>query len=78
VTLPTFLREVREKVGNQLLVLPSASGAVFDDEGRLLLMRHSVDGRWVVPGGVVEPDEHPRSVVEEVREETALVVEPVG
>ncbi len=24
-----------------------------------MLIRHSNDGKWVLPGGVVEPDEHP-------------------
>jgi ADP-ribose pyrophosphatase YjhB (NUDIX family) len=78
VSLPPFLREIREKVGNRLLVLPSASGVVLDEAGRMLLIRHAVDGKWVVPGGVVEPDEHPAArVVEEVREETGLDVEVV-
>lgn len=75
--MPPFLRELRTKVGNSLLVLPSASGVVFGEQRRLLLIRHSNDGKWLVPGGVVEPDDHPAlRVVEEVREETALVVEP--
>jgi ADP-ribose pyrophosphatase YjhB (NUDIX family) len=76
--MPPFLEDLRRKVGDSLLVLPSASGVVFDELRRILLIRHSNDGKWVVPGGVVEPDEHPaRRVVEEVREETGLVVEPV-
>jgi ADP-ribose pyrophosphatase YjhB (NUDIX family) len=76
--MPTFLEELRRRVGGSLLVLPAAAGVVFDELRRILLVRHSNDGKWVVPGGVVEPDEHPaRRVVEEVREETGLVVEPV-
>jgi ADP-ribose pyrophosphatase YjhB (NUDIX family) len=44
----------------------------------VLLVRHTNDGKWVMPGGIVEPDEHPaRRVVEEMLEETGLRVEPL-
>ncbi|MDQ3764598.1 MAG: NUDIX domain-containing protein [Actinomycetota bacterium] len=52
---------------------------VFDDAGRLLLVRRANEpgrGRWSVPGGRVvagETDHH--AVIREVAEETGLVVE---
>jgi len=73
-----FMRGVREKVGHDLLVVPSVTGAVFDTERRLLLVKHSNGGVWVAPGGAVEPDERPSdAVVREVWEETGIHVEPV-
>jgi 8-oxo-dGTP pyrophosphatase MutT (NUDIX family) len=73
-----WLREVRSRAGSLLLVVPSASGLVFDDDGRVLLVQHSTHGLWVVPGGAVDPDETPQdAVVREVWEETGLHVEPV-
>jgi len=50
--------------------------------GRLLLIRRSIEpwlGRWDIPGGFCEPDEHPEAaVVREVREEVGLDVRVTG
>src|SRR5205823_10938256 len=54
---------------------------VFDDAGRLLLVRRAREpgrGRWSVPGGRVETGEtDAQAVIREVAEETGLVVEIV-
>ena len=74
-----FLRELRDKVGHALLVLPSVTGLVVDDGGRVLLIRHARSGQWDLPAGAIEPDERPEdAVVREMREETGLIVEPVA
>src|SRR5262245_64452297 len=74
-----YLRNLRAKVGPALLVVPSATGLVYDTDGRVLLVRHSNAGVWVAPGGAVDPDETPQdAVVREVWEETGLRVEPVA
>jgi ADP-ribose pyrophosphatase YjhB (NUDIX family) len=51
-----------------------AVGAVVaDDRGRVLLVRE--DGRWLAPGGEVEPGEsHHEALVREVREETGVEI----
>lgn len=75
--MPPFLQALREKVGNDLLVLPTVAGLVADDRDRVLMIRHSRDGNWVLPGGCVEPDEYPADrLVAEMREETGLEVRP--
>ena len=52
---------------------------VFDDAGRLLLIRRGREpgrGRWSVPGGRVEAGETDhQALIREVAEETGLVVE---
>lgn len=58
--------------------LPGVFAVIFDDQGRILCVRHNYgDGRWSLPGGGLEDGE---TVVEalkrEVREETGLDVEP--
>jgi len=51
-------------------------GAVFDERGRILLVREiSNAGRWTMPGGFLVDDPSPsESVIREVREEAGLEV----
>lgn len=77
--MPTseYVRRLREKIGHDLLLLPSVTVVILDGRGRVLLARHAETGGWVVPGGSVEPHETPAdAVVREAWEETGLRVEP--
>ena len=72
-----YMRRVREKVGTELLVVPSVTNITFDDQGRVLLVRHADAGVWVAPGGSIDPHESPAdAAVREMWEETGLRVEP--
>ncbi len=75
-----YLRELRGLVGRRLLLLPAVCAALYDEEGRLLLVRHSdPPGLWALPGGAVEPGERPvDALVRELREELGVAVEPVA
>ena len=54
-------------------------GAVFDAEGRLLMVREAVDNhRWTLPGGWAEVNQTPaESVVREVFEESGYRARPL-
>lgn len=58
---------------------PTASALIVRD-GRVLLGRRGIEpykGWWDIPGGFLEPWEHPADgVVREIAEETSLVVRP--
>lgn len=73
--------EARDRLAGDLgHVTPNvgARAAVFDDEGRILLVERADEGTWCLPAGFCDSGEHPReTAVREVREETGLVVEPV-
>jgi 8-oxo-dGTP pyrophosphatase MutT (NUDIX family) len=71
-----YIHRIRALVGSsELLQLPSASVAVRDDEGRVLLAHHAEGGTWLFPGGLVEPGETPAdAAVREAWEETGLFV----
>jgi len=74
-----YLRRLRDKIGPDLLVVPSVTGVVFDDAGRLLMVLHADRGIWVLPGGAIDPRETPAdALVREVWEETGLRVRPVA
>ncbi len=78
MAMSPHVARLRAAVGNDLLVLPSACGVIFDTDGRVLLVRHTNGGIWSVPGGCVDPCEHPAdAAVREVWEETGLQVEAV-
>ena len=73
-----YLRQLREKVGRDLILIPSVTVLVFDQADRVLLLRHAEGDRWVAPGGSLEPGERPADgAVREMWEETGLWVEPV-
>ena len=74
---PQFVLDLREKVGHDLLWLSTAMGAVFDDDGRVLLGRRADVGVLTLPGGIVDPAEQPAdAAVREVFEETGVVALP--
>src|SRR5215831_11899412 len=74
-----YLQQLRKKIGNDLLVLPSAAVVIHDEQMRLLLCLHRDKNIWVAPGGLIEPGEQPaEAAVRETWEETGLLVEITG
>jgi 8-oxo-dGTP pyrophosphatase MutT (NUDIX family) len=75
-----YVKHLRSLIGGeQLLQLPSVSIALRDDDGRVLLARHSEGNVWLLPGGSIEPGETPAdAAVREMFEETGLLVRLTG
>lgn len=72
---PHILR-LREKVGHDLLLLPTVAVLPIDSEGRVLLVRQTDFGTYGTVGGAIDEDESPADAGRrEVREETGLDVE---
>ncbi|NUT34050.1 MAG: NUDIX domain-containing protein, partial [Hamadaea sp.] len=56
----------------------SVTGVVVDDQERVLVIQRRDNGRWELPGGVLELEESiPDGMKREVLEETGVHVEPV-
>lgn len=69
-----YVTSIRERIGNDLLMLPGATAVIRDGE-QFLLARHAHSGLWSLIGGAVEPGEEPsEAVVREVREETGASI----
>jgi 8-oxo-dGTP diphosphatase len=57
----------------------TASAIVFDDQQRVLLVHHNKIGRWLYPGGHIDPDEDPtQAAIREVLEETGVSAEVIS
>ena len=70
-----YVRGLRAKIGDDFLLMPTVAARIGDAGGRLLLVQH-VEGRWQLPGGAVDPDEHPADALRrECREEAAIDVD---
>jgi 8-oxo-dGTP pyrophosphatase MutT (NUDIX family) len=75
LAISPYLRGLRQRVGHDLLHVPSVAVMIGDDAGRLLLMRSAETGRWQTVGGALDPDEPwTDAAVREAREETGYEV----
>ena len=71
-----YIKQLRSKVGRQLILLPSVAAVIRDDQGRLLLQEKTSGEGWSLPAGGIEPGETPEQAIRrEVFEETGLMVQ---
>ena len=77
MAISAYIAKLREKVGNELLLLPAVTAVILDERNRALLHRSSDDGKWYTIGGAIDPGEEPApACAREVLEETGLVAVP--
>ncbi len=77
MSISSYIKKLRQHIGNDLLILPSVTAIIFEENNRILLARHADTKHWVAPGGSIEPNEKPvDAVIREALEETGLIVEP--
>jgi 8-oxo-dGTP pyrophosphatase MutT (NUDIX family) len=75
VGISPYLKELRRHVGHGLLLVPAVSVLIWDEGGRLLLVREAETGLWQTVGGAMEPDESPeQAAVREALEEAGVSV----
>ena len=57
-------------------IVPAARAVIFDDRGRILLIRRGDNKQWALPAGGMEPGESvTKCMAREVWEETGLMVD---
>ena len=70
-----YLKNLRSHVGHEMIMMPSVSAVVFNDDGELLLGQRSDNGQWSLLAGTVDPGEQPAdAIVREIFEESAVQV----
>jgi ADP-ribose pyrophosphatase YjhB (NUDIX family) len=71
--IPQFIVDLRARVGHDALWLPGVTAVVFDDQGRVLLVRRADNDLWTLVTGGLDPGEQPAvGAIREVVEETAV------
>jgi 8-oxo-dGTP pyrophosphatase MutT (NUDIX family) len=74
---PDYVRQLRAKIGSDLLFLPSVTAVVINERSEVLLQRRSDNGQWGLLSGHMEPGEEPAdAVIREVMEEAGIEVIP--
>jgi len=75
MTMSNYIRDLREKIGDDLLLIPCVAAVITDADGKILLQEKSGGEAWSLPAGAIEPGESPQqAVIREVLEETGLQV----
>ena len=70
-----YVKYIRSMVGHNKIIM-NASGAIIEKDGLILLQKRSDNGKWGLPGGIMEMDETYRDgAIREVKEETGLDIE---
>lgn len=79
MAIASHIRDLRAKVGTDLLLLPSVAVVPEDADGRVLLVRQIDTGLWATIGGAVDVDESPEAAARrEAREEAGVEVDLTG
>ena len=50
----SYLGQLRSIVGHQMLIAPAARAIIQDEKGRILFVKRSDNGAWVMPAGGME------------------------
>lgn len=73
-----YIKEIRDLVGHRPLIMTSASGALLNDQGAVLLQERADTGDWGFPGGYMEFGESfDQTIKREFKEDAGIEVKPI-
>ncbi len=77
VPISQYVKDIRAKIGKDLLILAGSSAVVIKDDNEVLLQLRSDFPIWSLPGGDLDPGEDVAAcVIREVYEEAGIYVRP--
>ncbi len=72
-----YYQKLRDRVGSDLIFMPSVAGIIRNQSGEILLQYKGNGEHWSLPAGAIEPGEAPaEAIIREVWEETGFFVVP--
>ena len=72
-----YIRNIRARIGDDLLLLPGVTAVVINERAEILLQLRRDSETWAPPSGGVEPGETVADcAIREVREETGIEILP--
>lgn len=75
MAMSEYLRNLRARVGHDLLMMPAVGAIILNEDGHVLLQRRTDNNQWGLPGGAIDPGEEiSEALIREVKEETGLDV----
>ena len=76
--MSAYYKNLREKIGEQLIFMPAVAGIIRNQHGEILFGRKHNEDNWGLIAGAIELGETPaQAMIREALEETGLVIEPV-
>jgi 8-oxo-dGTP diphosphatase len=70
-----YLKNLRARIGHDMLLMPSITAIVVNDRGEILLQKSRDTNDWRLIGGIIDPGEQPADcAVREVKEEAGIDV----
>lgn len=77
MAISDYIKNLRAKIGQDLLLVPGVTAVVINLRGEALLQLRRDTGTWAPPSGGVEPGETiAECAIREVREEAGIEVRP--
>lgn len=71
----SYIKDIREKVGNDWIILNASAVVITNENNQILLQKRSDNHLWGLPGGLMElEDSIAECAIREVKEETNLDV----
>ncbi|VTR26482.1 dinucleoside polyphosphate hydrolase [Actinobacillus pleuropneumoniae] len=72
-----YYKDLREKIGDQLIFMPSVAGIIRNDQDDILFGRKHHEELWGLVAGAIELGESPaEAMIREAKEETGLDIKP--
>lgn len=73
--MPDYIKWIRSKVGNEMVILNFANACIINDQNKILVQRRRQENAWGLPGGSFELGESAHEALRrEIKEETGLEI----